>query len=61
MNHTTKLDFNWDVSEIQDLKKNEVLECGSLKLIARYHYEVSDWIFPFSTLGKRLWAVNDNL
>ena len=41
MNHTTKLDFNWDVSEIQDLKKNEILECGSLKLIARYHYQVN--------------------
>ena len=53
MNHTTKLDFNWDVSEIQDLKKNEVLECGM--------NVVSDWIFPFSTLRKRLWAVNDNV
>ena len=41
MNHTNKLDFNWDVSEIQDLKKNEVLERGSLKLIARYHYQVN--------------------
>ena len=41
MNHTTKLNFNWDVSEIQDLKKNEVSECDGLKLIARYHYQVN--------------------
>ena len=55
MNYTTKLDFNWDVSEIQDLKKNEVLECGSLKLIARYHYQVNcmlSFFFVMQTATK---------